>query len=124
LTCARILGRDLNCLPNQSRTTNVTPTESLTDISGVPFTWSHAKALRPSRFWEEAQGVWHATWSWCASVGCWNPITLFGKLVRNGCAAELVVIDKFGDCRVVTAHRTLLVAPELQGAELHGQGIE
>ena len=64
------------------------------------------------------------TGSWCASVGCWNPITLFGKLVRNGCAAELVVIDKFGDCRVVTAHRTLLVAPQLQSAELHGQGIE
>ncbi|MBU6151454.1 MAG: hypothetical protein KGR25_08390, partial [Chloroflexi bacterium] len=59
MTCARILGRDLNCLPNQSGKTNVTPTESLTDISGVPFTWSHAEALRPSRFWEEAQGVWH-----------------------------------------------------------------
>src|SRR6185503_5727995 len=38
--------------------------------------------------------------------------------------AELLVVDQLVDRRVVAAHRTVRIAPQLQRIDLHGQRVE
>ena len=44
------------------------------------------------------------------------------RLVAQG--TELLVVDQFFDRRVVAAHRTVGIAPQLKRIDLHGQGVE
>jgi hypothetical protein len=37
---------------------------------------------------------------------------------------ELLVVDKLFDRRVIAAHRTVGIAPQLKRVDLHGQGVE
>src|SRR5438105_15403349 len=42
----------------------------------------------------------------------------------EGRAAELDIVDQFGDGRVVAAQRALRVAPQLHNAEVHRERVE